>query len=236
MCGRYTYMFRWRELVRLLGLVHWPEIELTPRFNVSPTQLAPVARLDSKGQREGVMLSWGLRVAPGAPGATDSTRRINARAETLGRTPAPRWPRRCLVPTSGFYEWRTMPGSKTKQPYWIGREDREPYFFAGVWQPAQPGDAADCFAIVTTTPNPLMGELHDRMPVLVTPDDFSLWLAPEPLSEGDRERLLSPSPMPGFVAYPVDKAASNSRLDTPDLIRPVEPPPAPPSDPQGNLF
>lgn len=234
MCGRFTYQFQWRQLVELLGLVSWPEVDLTSQYNLAPTQEAPVVRLAAGGGREGAMLRWGL-IPAWADDPAMAGRHINARAETISERPAYRdafAARRCLVPISGFYEWRTRPGG-TKQPYWIGREDREPFWLAGIWeQAAVRGVAWQGFSILTTSPNELMRPVHDRMPVLVSTADIPVWLAPGRLDEPTRQRLLAPSAMPGFEVYPVGAMVGNPKAQGPELMARV----AEKDEPQGFLF
>ncbi|MFA6043750.1 MAG: SOS response-associated peptidase [Phycisphaerales bacterium] len=235
MCGRFTYRYQWRQLAEMLRLIYWPGVELTPRFNVAPTQDAPVIRLAADGTREGVMLRWGL-VPSWADDPSVGGRNINARAETIAEKPTYRQAfaaRRCLVPVSGFYEWRTLADGKTKQPYWIGRHDGEPFWLAGVWeQSGVGGQTLESFSILTTSPNDFMRALHDRMPVLVAPTDVETWLAATPLNPPERERLLAPSPMLDFEMFPVSRRVSSPQAEGPELIARVEVPP----DFQGFLF
>jgi putative SOS response-associated peptidase YedK len=155
-------------------------------------------------------------------------RHINARSETAAGKPAFREAfarRRCLVPVSGIYEWRLMPDEKTKQPYWIGRSDGEPFALAGMWDRSMIADVPlESFTILTTSPNELMGRLHNRMPVLVAESDFELWLNPQPLTPQEQERLLQTSPMDGFTALPIGRLVNNPKVDSPEVMAPVPAP------------
>lgn len=253
MCGRFTYRFTWSQLQTLMELLDWPSVELTPRFNVAPTQLAPVVREISGGgggatRRTGVMLRWGLvpRWAAGGAGgeAAPSTRLINARAETVATKPAFREAfarRRCLVPISGFYEWKTLSDGKSKQPYWVSRSDGQPFALAGLWEiplPASgpvpaaaisspvaapvPDDPIATFTLITTTPNALMAPIHDRMPVIVSPQDYARWLDPSVTSPAAVESLLKPCDPKGYESRAVGRSVSNPGLDHPGLLDPVE--------------
>lgn len=224
-CGRFTYLYRWRELVELMRLLGVPTPELTPRYNVAPTQRAPVVRAVEDG-REGVMLRWGL-VPPWAEDVAVGSRSINARSETVATKPTFREAfkaRRCLVPVSGFYEWRVM-GDGTKQPYYITRLDRSPFALAGLWEPptrVQPETGT--FTILTTSPNALMRPLHDRMPVIVASADYDLWLRRESIADADVERIVQPIADSGFEAYPVSRRVNSPRNDGPDLVARVAEP------------
>lgn len=235
MCGRYTYLYKWKQLHRLMRLLEIPQEELFPRYNVKPTQRAPIVRLNERGQRVGVMLEWGL-VPAWAGGIAEGGQHFNARGESMFSKPtfrAAAKERRCLVPVSGFYEWQKVEGEKYKQPYWIGREDREPFCFGGPWEswrdPAAATDtpALDTFAIVTTSPNALMAPLHDRMPVIVAEADWEAWL--DPASQQTAiERMLIPFGGSGFHAYPVERTGLNTARDDAGLAAEVTPPPRSP--------
>lgn len=119
----------------------------------------------------------------------------------------------------------TLADGKTKQPFWIGRLDREPFAFAGLWERWEGGgQAVETFALLTTTPNALMAPIHNRMPVLVTEADFERWLEPTELAASERQRLIGPSDMEGFEAFPVARLVSNPRLEGPDLMTRVPDP------------
>jgi putative SOS response-associated peptidase YedK len=126
--------------------------------------------------------------------------------------------RRCIVPASGFYEWRRR-GGGPKQPHLIRRKDGEPMGFAGLWEawrdPASGEELVTC-AIITCEPNALMAELHDRMPVILDPDDYDAWLDPE---RGGLE-LLRPCPAEWLEAVPVSTRVNSPRNDDPGLIQP----------------
>ena len=235
MCGRFTNMFKWRELQVLMDLLDWTGVEIPPRYNLAPTQQAPVVRATGDGSRHGAMLRWGL-VPSWADDLSIGSRMINARAETLAEKPAFRHAfarRRCLVPISGFYEWKAAPAAASakkpgsKQPYYIVRQDRRPFVLAGLWEscakvenPAGPGPL-ETFTLITTTPNRLLSQLHDRMPVILSPEQFGAWLDPANHDTEGLARLLVPAPAEEFEMHPVPRLVSNPRLEGPDLIRPV---------------
>ena len=227
MCGRYTHLFTWRQLHHLLALSNWPEAELKPRYNVAPTQLAPVVRLNDQGERSGVMLKWGL-IPPWADIPSIGSRLINARGESVFVKPAFRkaaMERRCLVPISGFYEWQTVKGEKAKVPQWIGRPDREPLCLAGLWESwtdrTRSGAApVETFTILTTSPNALLKPLHDRMPVILDPEYWTTWLD-RATERGALEELVRPYDGTDLVAYPVGRGVNTTARDDAELIVPV---------------
>jgi len=122
---------------------------------------------------------------------------INARAETVASKPAFRNAfryRRCLIPADGFYEWQVVPGSKTKQPWFIVLRDREPMAFAGLWERwrSQEGEDLESCSIIVTDANELMQPIHDRMPVILAPGDWDAWLETEAKDPGGLQSLLKP--------------------------------------------
>ena len=165
-----------------------------PRFNIAPGQFAPVIRLDD-GKPRGNDLRWGL-IPCWAKDAKIAFQCINARSETVAEKPAFRSAfksRRCLVPADGFYEW--LPRSKVKLPYRFVRPAGESFVFAGIWESWQPPGAAQpllTFTILTTTPNPEVAPIHDRMPVVFDSPAASRWLHPD-LGKVELLSLLKPA-------------------------------------------
>lgn len=219
MCGRYTNRLTWRELVELYRL-SFPEPaaapNLPPRYNIAPTQDAPVVRRRPDGRRELVMLRWGLapfwlRDLKGPP-------MINAKAETLEEKAAFREAfrrRRCLAPADGFYEWATTADGR-KQPYYVVMADGSPMAFAALWESNRRLNV-ESFTIVTTRANAVMAPLHDRMPVILRPADFDRWLAPsQPAAD-----LLEPLPDDALRRYPVGPKVGSHKNDSPELIEPL---------------
>lgn len=215
MCGRYT-------LSRIEGLPDFFEVSetgLPPRFNIAPTQQVPVVRLDPTGTREAASLRWGLipfwaRQPPaGAP-------MINARSETVHRKPAFRdafQRRRCLVPADGFYEWRREEGRR--QPYLFTLGEGGLFAFAGLWDRFVGDDRiVESFAIVTCPANDLVGEIHDRMPVILRRERFDVWLTgPQSLAL----QLLTPFESEAMRCVAVSPLVNNPRNDGEECVRPV---------------
>jgi putative SOS response-associated peptidase YedK len=224
MCGRYTHRYTWSQIVELYRLTE-PAVapnDFAPRYNIAPTQKAPIVR-ERAGKRELAMLRWGL-IPFWAKDAKIAYKTINARAETVATAPSFREAfraRRCLVPSSGFYEWMKTPTGK--QPYLIGFKDGRPFAFAWLWEAWKDrasGAKAETFTIITGESNKVVANIHSRMPVIIDPADFDRWLtAAEPPAD-----LLKPYPAAGMTAYPVSKAVNSPALDEPSLIEPPSPP------------
>lgn len=235
MCGRYSITITPDMLYRLFGVEFRGNLE--PRWNMAPTQAAPVIHLGHSG-RSATMMRWGL-VPPWAKDTVGGARMINARAETVAEKPAFRAAyrrRRCLVPADGFYEWKTEGG--IKQPWRVERSDQAPFAFAGLWELWEghgEGSALLTFTILTTEANAAIREIHHRMPVMLfDPQQFETWLA------GDMravEALLRPSDPEAIKAYRVSPRVGNVRHDDASLIEPVAAPPPNLREPQqGSLF
>jgi putative SOS response-associated peptidase YedK len=191
------------------------------RFNIAPTQLAPVIRNGEGGAREVVLLRWGL-VPSWAKGLSAGTKMINARSEGIEAKPAFRAAvkqRRCLVPATGFYEWKGVPGRK--QPYAITLADRPMFAFAGLWESWRPalGDAVETFTIVTTDANPAVAGIHDRMPAILPLGEEERWLAGEP---DDARALLRPYDGP-MKLRAVGRLVGSPRNDMPQCLDDAEP-------------
>jgi putative SOS response-associated peptidase YedK len=215
MCGRFTLTATAEEIQALFELPEAPLV--VPRFNIAPTQPVGIVRLDSHKEREWALVQWGL-IPSWAKDPSIGGQLINARAETVAEKPSFRSAfkrRRCLVPASGFYEWQRQ--EKRKQPYFISTQEGGPFAFAGLWERwSDPGGGEiETCTILTTEPNGLMAALHNRMPVMVEPADYALWLGgggDTPPHELDQLRhLLRPYPANTMRAYPVSTFVNNVR-------------------------
>jgi putative SOS response-associated peptidase YedK len=199
--------------------------EAGPRYNVAPTQPITVVvhREDGRfleSHRWGLVPSFAKSPAAGA-------RMINARAETVAESPAFRasfMRRRCVIPADGFYEWRRE--GRAKQPFLIHSADDRPLAFAGLWAPWRDPSTGDWLlsaAVVTTRANRIVGELHDRMPVILAPDEWRLWTDPEVTDPGLLRELLQPAPDELLVTRPVSVAVNNANNEGAELLLPPEP-------------
>ena len=211
MCGRY-------RLTRADRLAEKFDAdlaeELHPRYNIAPTQPIPVVRANGSGRLIASM-RWGL-IPNWAKDASMS--QINARSETLLEKPAFKESferRRCLIPADGFYEWKRS--GKSKQPFHFGMKDDSVFAFAGIWDrwKASQGQVIESCAILTTSPNELLRDVHDRMPVIMKVEKYQEWLE-APASEcALLTHLLSPFEAAMMKRFPVSSAVNDPLNDTP---------------------
>ncbi len=221
MCGRFSLGASATILAQqfnLADLSAW-----SPRYNIAPTQevLAVVRRHDAS-ERQARLLRWGL-IPMWAEGPAVGSRMINARAETVATKPAFRRAfreRRCLVLADGFYEWQRRDGRK--QPYYIRLHDGRSFAFAGLWERwVRPdGQPLDSCTIITTVANDFIRPLHVRMPVMLSPAEYDVWLDPSHQKAEPLQPLLRPYPPEEMEAYPVSTQVNNPANDTPDCIEP----------------
>jgi putative SOS response-associated peptidase YedK len=218
MCGRYAIVLVGDgTLQRRFSLEEMLD-DPQPRFNVAPTQTLPVVVRNSPNHIE--MMRWGL-IPFWAKDASIGSRMINARAETVAEKPSFRRSlrsQRCLVPASGFFEWKR--GGDAKTPHFIHLPDEPLFAFAGLydsWQDPD-GQTVQSYTILTTTPNDLMADIHNRMPVILRREDEDEWLDPENTETEHLLPLLRPYPASEMEAYPVSKMVNSPRNDQPDIL------------------
>lgn len=219
MCGRYSLTIQKAPVVRRFK-VSGATPDLVPRFNIAPTQTAPLV-VPASGSRRMVFGRWGMP----APWATVGRGLINARAETLAdkaffRRLLNRG--RCAVPADGFYEWQAVEGRK--QPWHISRTDREPFAFAGLWDDS--ADHGPVFLILTTRPNSVVAPIHSRMPVILRADLESGWLDPDRPFDSLDPAWSVPSPAEDLSARRVGPAVNSVRNDSAACL--ADPPPPQP--------
>lgn len=217
MCGRFTNRYSWRELHDLYRLTdHRPNFP--PRYNIAPTQLVPVVRCRDGGQRELVLLRWGL-IPNWAKDEKIGYSTINARAETVADKPAFREAfrrRRCVVPASGFIEWETI--AKKKLPYHFRRPDNLPLSLAGLWERWTKGnEPVETFTVIVTGANDLVRPTHDRMPVVLDDGDVDRWLDPV-TSPDELKAMLRPIDEGVLVKERVSTRVNNVKNDDPACL------------------
>ena len=193
-----------------------------PSYNVAPQSTQPVVRLNADtGKREFALMRWGL-VPNWAKDPKIGYSTINARAEEVASKPLYREAlkrRRCLIPADAFYEWQKR-DAKTKRPFAFGMQSGEPYAFAGLWERWKPkeGEPLETFTILTTDPNELAEQVHDRMPVILERQDYKRWM-----EAGETERLpidlLKPYPAEKMRSWEVSERVGNVRNDDPELLK-----------------
>lgn len=224
MCGRYTLAADPASLTRTIPGLEVPQ-DMHPRYNIAPSQDVAVVANDGTNQLH--FFRWGL-VPSWAKDPKIGYRMINARSETLAEKPSFRTAyrrRRCLVLADGFYEWYQPPDSDGKTPVYVQLASEEPFAFAGLWEAWHPPDAEESLlscTIITTTPNELMQKFHHRMPVILDPEDYSIWLDPEEQTPELLNPLLRPYPAEEMRAYPVSRFVNQPRNDSPECIHPAE--------------
>lgn len=222
MCGRFTQQRPTSELARIFGAEDLTD-DPGPRFNVAPTNDASVV-VAREDRRAIVRYRWGL-IPPWADDAKIASRTFNARAETITTSPMFRdafRKRRCLVPVDAFYEWRRV--GKDRVPFSIHDPEGLPLALAGLWtgrQDAETGEWKRTFTVITTRPNDFMARIHDRMPAIVAPDQWDLWLNPSPADAGELIALLEPRDDLALDAYAVSPLVNSVRNDGPDLLLPA---------------
>jgi putative SOS response-associated peptidase YedK len=218
MCGRYT-MTSPDDLVHEFGLFELP-FDLSPRFNVAPTQEAPVVLGGETRQLK--LFRWGL-VPSWSRDMKGAARMINARAETVDEKPSFRdafATRRCLVCTDGFYEWRRE--GKSRLPHFMSRKNKEPIAFAGIWESfrAQGDVLVHTFAALTTEANDLMSPIHHRMPVIIERADYERWLDPALRTREPLDDLLRPADDTGYQIIQVSERVNSVANDSELCLRP----------------
>lgn len=218
MCGRYMITTPLEAVARLFAPESVPRFNQPPRYNVAPTQSAPVVRNTQTGGRELVLLRWGL-VPRWAKDLRTGARAINARGESVRTKPIFREAfamRRCVVPADGYFEWRNVAGAKW--PEMVTRADGALMALAAIWSRWQgaDGQVVDTYAIVTTESAPALASLHDRMPLVLSHDAVSDWMESDPETA---QLLIRPSTL-AFTQRPVSRRLNTPRNDDPSLLHP----------------
>ncbi|HEX8522107.1 MAG TPA: SOS response-associated peptidase [Tepidisphaeraceae bacterium] len=223
MCGRYTLI----NLAYLTDLFPWiTEVpEAPPRYNIAPTQ--PILAVANHDKSHLHPFLWGL-IPFWAKDPSIGSQMCNARAETLAEKNSYKHAfkrRRCLIPADGFYEWKHVPGSKTKQPMYIRMKSGKPFAFAGLWETwnSDDGSQLKSCTIITTNPNSLIEPIHNRMPAIIRPEHHERWLDPVEKSPQKLTELLSPHPASEMEVYPISTQVNNVRNESPDLIKRTDP-------------
>ena len=215
MCGRFT--LKTPERIKFEALNTYDPDDLVPRYNIAPSQNV-LTILDRNSEREATFLRWGL-----IPFWSKEPKGfINARAETIEQKAAFNESfqrRRCLIPADGFYEWER--NGKISQPYYFQMKDQAPFAFAGIWDRWKSEDIwiTSC-AIVTTTANELLAPIHHRMPVIISPESYDLWLADDP--RFPFKDLLAPFPASEMISHTVSHDVNDVKVDDPHLVDRVD--------------
>lgn len=221
MCGRFSLT---TSPIKLTKIFHFSEIpKFETHYNIYPgSDIAVIRQTDH--QRTLDYFHWDL-IPPWAEDPKIGYRTINARAETVHKAPAFRSAfksKRCLIPANGFYEWKKLEKEK-KQPYYIRPKDEAPFAFAGLWEKWQgkDGQVIESCTIITTESTKLIKPIHDRMPLILKPGDYELWLDLEVQEIRPLQIIMKPYPKDNMDAYPVSAAVNNPRNDIPECIEPI---------------
>ena len=225
MCGRARLSSDVSEIKLVFSIPpERPPPNFAASWNVAPTDSLPVVRYDARaGERSLDVMRWGL-VPFWAKDIKVGFSNINAKAEGVDTRPAFREAfqrRRCLVPLDNFYEWKKL--GKDRQPYAVALADRRLMAMAGLWESwrSPAGERLRSFAIVTTAANQLLAPVHDRMPVILGPENWPLWLGEAPANPARLKALLVPYPADDMVIWPVDRRVGNVKNNDPSLIEPI---------------
>ena len=225
MCGRVRLSTDVSEIKLVFSIPpERPAPNLPPSWNVAPTDPLPIVRRDAKaGQRSLDVMRWGL-VPYWAKDIKVGFANINAKAEGIENKPAFREAfqrRRCLVPVDNYYEWQKT--ASGKQPYAIALADRGLMALAGLWETwrSPAGERVSSFAIITTMPNELCARLHNRMPVVLKPEAWPVWLGEERADEPQLRALLAPYPSDEMICWPVSARVGNVKNNDASLIEPL---------------
>jgi putative SOS response-associated peptidase YedK len=225
MCGRYYRRSDKQKIAEAFRTGLPTSFEILASYNVAPQTFQPVVCLNRKTlERELLQMRWGL-IPYWAKDSKVAYSTINAKAETLTTSPVFREAfkyRRCLIPLEGFYEWQTV-DKKTRQPFAVALRDGSLFALAGLWdawRDRKTGQVLLSYTVITTDPNELLEPFHNRMPVIVRPDDYERWIAPAEPSRLPVD-LLRPYPDELMSAWKVGQAVGNVKNDEPGLIVPI---------------
>lgn len=216
MCGRFNLYSNMEFLLERFELTNVDWIELSPRYNIAPSQDV-LAIVEGEYGNKGGFLKWGL-VPSWATDPKIGYKMINARAETLSQKPSFKKllsRRRCIIPADGFYEWKKE--GTIKQPYHIRLKNGEPFAFAGLWDRWEHnGEKLQTCTIVTTEANLLMKNIHDRMPVILTAETEKMWLDRNVGEEA--KKVLTPYDHDEMEAYPIPSLVNSPKNEGKELI------------------
>jgi putative SOS response-associated peptidase YedK len=223
MCGRFVLMSPGSVLAERFGLREEPQ--LPPRYNVAPGQsIAAVRKLPEDHAPALALLRWGL-IPPWSKEPSVGFKMLNARSETVAEKPAFRnafKTRRCLIPADGFYEWKKE--GKLKQPYFIATVAGALFAFAGLWERWKGPDETvlESCTILTTEANAVVAELHDRMPVILSPETYGTWLDPELKAVPILRDLLQPYSAEAMTCRPVSARVNSAKTDNLSCLDPAD--------------
>jgi putative SOS response-associated peptidase YedK len=224
MCGRFTNNAKPEQIKKEFKTDFNNSFLVEPKYNIAPSQSIDVV-FEPEGERVITKLKWGL-VPSWSKDATTAKGLINARAETLTEKPSFREAfkkRRCIIPTSGFYEWKREEKG-AKQPFYFYLNNRELFGFAGLWEEwldKQTGELLETCTIITTAANAVLKPIHDRMPVILKTDDYDEWLNWQTKDIDKLQSLLRPYPAADISCHAVSRSVNTPDTNSPELILPL---------------
>ncbi len=221
MCGRFVFCSTMQTIIDEFGIGQ-SSFKLEPRYNIAPSQL--ITAIHNDGENRLAQLRWGF-IPSWAKDASIGNKMINARAETVAEKPAFKTSfkkRRCLILSDGFYEWQKE--GKLKFPVYIHLKSEQPFGFAGLYNTwtSRTGEQINTCTIITTMANRLIKPFHNRMPVIISKGERSLWLGPDIHDDKMLLSLLKPFPSDKMKAYEVSTSVNSPSNDSPDNIKPAE--------------
>lgn len=224
MCGRYALFSKKEQIAKDFGIINEPKISFEPHYNISPGMTAPVVLVGKDDQKMLTELKWGL-IPPWADDPNIGYKMINARSETVTEKRSFSRPferQRCIIPVNGFYEWRKFGSSKL--PFYITVNSSNLFGFAGIYEKwkSPEGTITPTFSILTTDANTLLKPLHERMPVILDPQEYDGWLNNRQPDEKLLLGMLNQYPMSDMSVYPVSPLVNKAENNSPELIQPIE--------------
>ena len=224
MCGRYALFSKKERIAKDFGIIKEPQVDFEPHYNISPGMHVPVVLQSKEGEKMITNLKWGL-IPPWSEDQNIGYKMINARSETITEKRSfskPFQRQRCIIPANGFYEWRKMGSDKI--PFYIRTNDADLFGFAGIFEKwkSPEGTIIPSFSIITTNANTLLKPLHERMPVILSPQEYDLWLDNRTYDQKMLESMLNQYPMTQMSVYPVGKEVNKADQNNPQLIHPIE--------------
>jgi putative SOS response-associated peptidase YedK len=223
MCSRYSLICSPQTLSRIFG--RYQGDDFPPRYNIAPSQPVLIVRIGVRGEREFRLVRWGL-IPSWAKDPPQYGMLVNARSETAAEKPSFRGAmrhRRCLIPTTGYYEWTG--GRSSRQPHLIKLDDQPVFAMAGLWEAwlGADGSEIETMAILTTAANADVVSIHDRMPVVIEPEHYDRWLDCSSGRENDVVDLMAPLPRGRMTVMAINPKLNDPRAEGPDLHQPPNP-------------
>jgi putative SOS response-associated peptidase YedK len=220
MCGRFTLTMDLSELQELFPWIDFG-VDHHPRYNIAPSQ--SILAIPNTGDNKAQLFRWGL-IPHWAKDPSIGNKMINARGETVSEKPSFKnayKKKRCLIPADGFYEWKKEGTGKT--PYLIRLKSNQPFMLAGLWEKWEPPDEEPIYSctIITTEANELLKSIHPRMPVILEPSSYDLWLDNATQITVQLDGLLVPFNDQEMETFPVSKVVNNPRNDSDECVKPA---------------